>query len=300
MIKINKIFIQFILLLALILTCSGFGHAGSEIKKDDLLAVGELNESIASLKKEFAILKGDTKDSTKNLIIQNQKLITSTNLLIKQVGIDRKTFLEKSDESMNWKNLLPSVIGALIGGLLAMVSAWFTLNRQHKNDQIKAKEEEKKAIDSLLKSIYSELDALWKQYMKGIEYWKGFEDWPDGKAIEGTFPISGEYFTIYNNTSHLIGRVKDDNLRDGIIRLYLQARGLMDAWKMNNFLNEKCANQEVTYQVDRGPASLERLNRLQESLKSYAPSVIEYHNDTEVQIKSLLKALEQRFPELIS
>ena len=301
--EITKCIIQPAFLLLLFIICSGFGSGGSTIKKDNPQTLDESKKDITGLRDELAITRRNTQASTNILTTKNQKLIDITNSLIKQVDLDRQAFIKKSDDWLNWKNLLPSIIGALIGGLLTMISAVFTLNNQHDNDQRKAEAEEKKAIDSLLKSIYSEVDALWKQYLVGIEYWNGFKNWSKGEAIVGQLPISGNYFMVYKNSSHLIGGIREDNLRNDIIRFYLQAKGLMDTWEMNNFLNEKWSNQEVTYHVTSGGKSgdiQERLKRVRKALVDYAPSVIKYHKDTEMRVNGLLRALEHRYPDILN
>ena len=73
---------------------------------------------------------------------------------------------------MEWKEILPSVIGGLIVGVCAIAGVYKTLQGQNRRDRDRQQE----MIQGVLQAIYEELHAMWEQYNAAAEsYWKEFE-----------------------------------------------------------------------------------------------------------------------------
>ena len=79
----------------------------------------------------------------------------------------------------------------------------------------------------ILQAIHDEIETLWDNYMDGIGHHT--EALADGQPLNIYYPVTQEYFTVYNTNAFFIGRIRDHDLRKLIVSTYSKARGLIDS-----------------------------------------------------------------------
>jgi len=57
----------------------------------------------------------------------------------------------------------------------------------------------------------------------------------EGNPVDFYYPISENYFTVFESNAGLIGKIKNDDLRETIVETYTQVKGMIDSFKMNNY-----------------------------------------------------------------
>lgn len=50
------------------------------------------------------------------------------------------------------------------------------------------------------------------------------------------YPLTQDYFTTYQSNAHLIGEIENDDLRNLIIEMYSEAKGVVDSYRYNNHI----------------------------------------------------------------
>ena len=62
------------------------------------------------------------------------------------------------------------------------------------------------------------------------------EELPDGQPLDFYYPLTQDYFTIYNSNAATIGRIKDCDLAEAIVVCYNKCKKVVDGFKYNNDL----------------------------------------------------------------
>ena len=202
----------------------------------------------------------------------------------------------------------PSVIGALIVGVITLVGVYETIRGQEERDEKRRKDRNK----AVKKALYQELNTLWEKLIESVK-----DFWVEYKEIEfldfRSF-LSPDYLTIYRSNADHIGHIEDPELRDEIVNVYILFQALIDAYKLNTeFLceyneaedryNETIAKQKnpaayksqslsVKYGTEAAGFEALRDHALQK-LKRYAPELKEQHDNFADLIKDLLDMLEK-------
>jgi len=129
-------------------------------------------------------------------------------------------------------SFVSAIIGALVGGYMSRKASLEATEQAHKNTIELQEKERKQTIKSLLRAIFDEITTLWERYMWSIG--EELEKLPKGKPLLLYYPITQEYFTIYNSNASLIGSIQDSYLRSYIVKTYYKAKSLIDSYRMNN------------------------------------------------------------------
>lgn len=140
--------------------------------------------------------------------------------------------------------------GAIIGGLLTGILTFFgVLYRDRRNG-----EKRRQDIRRFLQSIFYEAEALYSRYINTageiienmdvevpieVEHMNVDVDLDnaevtDDDIFDRLFEISHDYFVVYDQNNEKIGAVKDEELREIIVKLYTEAKGMLDTYRANN------------------------------------------------------------------
>ncbi|HHT0591910.1 TPA: hypothetical protein ACTXXA_003585 [Legionella anisa] len=133
-------------------------------------------------------------------------------------------------DCLNWNNLLSGFIGAIIGGLLSLAATYLTHSLEKKRQL--AEEDNRGKV--FLKSIQSEIENIFCVYNDRVG--KQIEELEDETCFNFIFPIKQNYFNIYESQTSLLGLVKNEELRSKIINCYIEMKGIVDSFLMNNTL----------------------------------------------------------------
>ncbi len=173
---------------------------------------------------------------------------------------------------------------ALIGGGLTLMGVVWTLQEQKRE----AKEKEAEYIKALLQAFHTELETLWGVYKEGIG--ASIENMGNNEPMYFSWPLTLEYFTVYNTNAGSIGRIRDRELRKQIITTYTKARTMIDAVRMNNELLQEWERDKLSFSDKAGTdARFERL-------VDYAKTLKQSHLELESMALELLQHLEKNPP----
>ena len=178
--------------------------------------------------------------------------------------------------------LWPSVISGLVGGVLALLGVYFTLEGHRQRD----KDRQEEIILSALEAIKEELNSLWGIINESVEhYWKEFEEKKDFLNCNLTVP--SDYFTIYRSNANLIGQIEEPELRNKIVRVYVLLLALIEGYKKNNTWIDKY--EKANY--DNHQVAVLVFTKL---LNQHASGLRRQHDRVAIEIECLIKMLEKR------
>lgn len=174
-------------------------------------------------------------------------------------------------------------ISALIGGV---VGGYFTLKATDKairTENEKENRQEEKEVQNLLDSLGVELDTLWSFHMRRIGAM--VEALTPDKALEFNYPLTQDYFTVYNTNAGKIGCIKEPELRKAIVVCYNKAKKVVDGFKYNN---------ELFIEYNRFKADAVRAKENFAALAAYGQIIREDHFELKEYIEDLLNLLDKR------
>ncbi len=117
------------------------------------------------------------------------------------------------------------------------MTGYYTLKATDKairDQNAKELKREEKEVQNLLDALGVEIHTLWDFHMKRIGTM--VEELPDGQPLEFYYPLTQDYFTIYNSNAALIGRIKDCDVSEAIVVCYNKCKKVVDGFKYNNDL----------------------------------------------------------------
>lgn len=172
-----------------------------------------------------------------------------------------------------------SLLAALIGGLISLVAVFITEYLTRK----RTKSDELELTQNFLKNIKEEINTLWQLYISNMG--DILEQHNETEAFHYIYVVNQDYFTIYNNSSQLIGSVKNKKLSSSIIKTYAKAKSLIDTYQLNNKILDK---QEI-YASDM---NISMINGYENALKEYTPVLKRLHTDLKEEISTLNNLFE--------
>lgn len=181
---------------------------------------------------------------------------------------------------------LPGMAGALIGGLFTLL-AGYSARREERAREVRREEKE---VQNLLDALGVELGTLWMFHMKRIG--AIVENLADGGALEFYYPLTQDYFTVYNMNADKIGLVKDPQLREAIVVCYNKCKKIVDGFKYNNELYLDYRNTRVMPAVTERHEEYVRMKH--QALVDYAQIAKADHFECKAYVERMLSLLEHR------
>lgn len=140
-----------------------------------------------------------------------------------------------------WKDivipLVSSLIGSIVGGLVAFLTSRHALNTSHANALNLQERARREAVRGFILGIHTEIRSLLETYQE--EWIEDIKSLRPGDPFEYTYPITQTYFAVFESGASVVGQIPDDELRSTIIRIYTAARGIIDTHLYNNKLIEE-------------------------------------------------------------
>lgn len=180
---------------------------------------------------------------------------------------------------------IASLLSALLGGLIAAL-ATSKATRQALGHSLALEQTNRVAtLRGVLLGIRTELEVLFEIYQ--LEMQEELESFKEGQAIYLTLPIYQHVFTVYESNCSLIGQIRDDELRESIIRTYLLAKSLINAHTYNNKLIEKY--ERITHE---SPGSL-AVNKSFDEMKHYGAEIKATYDEASASLNDCLARIER-------
>jgi|GEM_PF-474422 len=185
--------------------------------------------------------------------------------------------------------LVASAIGALIGGGMALLGVIFN----HRLDLRRRTLSEEQALQNLYRAIHTEFSEIWKAY-NDFGAGANIERLKDGDALMDDFGSMRDHFTVYRGNSTLIGRIPDEQIREFIVKSYIGAQVLIDAYNdykelLTNFKKSAYLAGKTQNESDKFIADTEM-----KFLKVYTKSLKSYHELAKSQVQVLIKLLKEK------
>lgn len=181
-----------------------------------------------------------------------------------------------------------ALVAAIIGGSMTLlgvlITHWLDLRKQRKID--------KKSLQNLYRALLVEFSGIWNTYQdfgNGVH----LDGLKDGEALLDDFGALRDHFTIYTSNSNMIGRIPDEQLREFIIKSYIGAQMLIDAYNdykdlLTNFKRSAYLAGKTQDESDKFMANKEK-----EFLEIYTKSLKRYHDLVKSQIQVLIELLKK-------
>ena len=129
-----------------------------------------------------------------------------------------------------------SLIGGLVGGLMTRSASITATNKAFELNRTLQTRARKEGLRRVLLGIRTELTVAWENYTAG--YGTAIENHTPGTAFRYVFPIDDSGFVFYQTNNAALGDLPDDELRELIIKCYLQSQVILNTHRMNNEMLE--------------------------------------------------------------
>ena len=189
--------------------------------------------------------------------------------------------MEYTSLSIDWESVIPGLVAGLITG----ACMWIALLIQNKNERDLRDQKEEAEINAFIHAVMAEVETLWETYYESAG--KRLEALEKGKAFMYFYPISQDYFTVYNGNAFFIGRIGNPRLRRTIVEAYTKARGLIDSFRLNNDMVQKWNHLDLMRQDSQNPVLIHMMWMQEQSLVHHAVKLREIHQQTKESLEHL-------------
>jgi hypothetical protein len=145
---------------------------------------------------------------------------------------------------MNWNPLASTLLGALITYSAILLTQAIELWKRDRAQQ--------KLIHALLQALREEVESLLEMVRMNAP---SIEDIPLGEPYERLFTTKQDYFTVYHTNAALVMQIDQAEMRRGIFKTYLRAKGLLDTISMNRLYLERYYYLQSTFLKTRDPSA---------------------------------------------
>ncbi len=186
----------------------------------------------------------------------------------------------------NLYGFMAAMIGAMVGGIFTLRATDKAI-REERDKEIRRDEKE---VQNLLDALGVELGTLWNFHMKRVGGM--VEHLPDGGALEFYYPLTQDYFTVYNSNAAKIGQVKDAVLREAIVVCYNKCKKVVDGFKYNNELYKDY--RDLLVMPPSSPLHGDYVKAKYAELVAYGQLAKEDHFELKGYVERLLMLLDNR------
>ena len=145
------------------------------------------------------------------------------------------------------------------GSIAAICAAVWVAFDQHQKSEMRTIAAADQEVNNFLSGVREELNISWMVYMSqaGQELAKT----KDGQLVNFWWPPPPDPFKVYGATVGVIGRVRDDEIRQQIISTYVVVGGLMVTWATHNRLLSELNEADEELRSSSGDAAYDLLRR---------------------------------------
>lgn len=179
-----------------------------------------------------------------------------------------------------------AVIPGLVSGLITGACMWAALVLQYRHERDMQARQEDAQVNAFVHAVLVEVETLWDSYYEGAG--KKLEALEKGKAFMYFYPISQDYFTVYNGNAFLVGKIRHSRLRRAVVETYTKARGLIDGFTLNNDMVQKWNHLDLMRQDSQNPMLIHMMWMQEQSIVHHAVKLREIHRQTKESLEHLL------------
>ena len=190
------------------------------------------------------------------------------------------------------ESLMSGFVGAVIGGVITGGFTLYGIWRSEKFARSSSSANEAELVTALLQAIHDELEVVFDRYRAQAA--PLVEALGDNEPFLVYFPIASDYFTVFNGNAHLIGRVRDHDLRRSIVRTYVVSKGLVDSFRMNNHMLMEYERAHELAAATQLPADLATRTAKLEGLVKYGSALKKDHYEATRERDELFRRFHKR------
>lgn len=182
------------------------------------------------------------------------------------------------------------------GSIAAICAAVWVAAYQHEKTELRAIRESEKEVENFLAGVREELRISHTVYM--VQVGQELEKSQPGQPIWFSWAAPGDPFKVYGATVGVIGRVRDDAIRQQVISTYVIVGGLLHTWATHDLLLEDyTAAAEVHRRSISDPllSSLEAqsLENRRRTLVAYGDQLRSHHHEASARIIETVDAIDR-------
>jgi hypothetical protein len=190
-------------------------------------------------------------------------------------------------------SLVSVVIGGIIGGSMSLIASLKATERAYKYRLKLQEQSRQEGVKNLIQAIHDEIDILWDRYLWGAG--NELEKLAEGEPFLSFYPVTQEYFIVYNANASLIGSIDNHELRKEIVTIYTKAKSLIDSYKMNNNYLERYHNLTSLFQQSKNPIFEQQASVIKILMIDRVKKIKLTHDEIKQDIKTLLEMLKKEF-----
>lgn len=150
--------------------------------------------------------------------------------VVSMIGLLRWIYVSNYEDPL-FSMLLPSISGAVVGGLMALFGTVATIENSYCRDLERVKRE----VASLKKALVAEVNTWFESFERGIGL--HLEECQNtDEPFHGLSPYKDCFFPVYSNNSDMLGRISRDSHRDVIVKFYTTAHTMISHLNKHNEL----------------------------------------------------------------
>lgn len=184
----------------------------------------------------------------------------------------------------NWVTIFLTVIAWFISYFASI-----KIFNYSKEKELKEKEDENKRVQiKFLKGIKAELFAIYERFNLTTE--RRHHMIKEYGYFNFHYRVDQSYFTFYENACHVIGEINDEELLSSIVSLYVNLKGTIETFNINNELLIKYENYIIEAKREPTCTVSTRLEQI----------YLEHLQANTQQVKSAFSVIENDLPKVIT
>jgi hypothetical protein len=183
--------------------------------------------------------------------------------------------------------LISGLAGALVG---AFLSGRIIAYAQSVNSQKQIRDREARTLLNLFQALQAELTALWTGYTALVGEELESLDKPDELTFAGVISASQHYFSVYDNTAHLLGTLEPVSGKR-IIETYVNLKTYFDELNAYQFLTGKAREVRLKTNVN-----LYEAREVRQEHENFFKYLKKWH----FQVKGLVVGVQEMLKEFIT
>lgn len=127
-----------------------------------------------------------------------------------------------SNAESNYSTNIITLFSALLGSIIGGAATLFAANQAYKNNLKIEARKEKEIEKAVALSIIEELKVLKEIYEKDMD--ELYKELSTEGYVESVYNVTQDFMTIYSNNASKLGMIKDEKLRNLIIKTYTKIK----------------------------------------------------------------------------